>query len=501
MMAHPAWGRLTALSAVMAAAMAAVMAVAQPALALDIGGGISIGAIYSDNMTLAPSGQEDSDTIFRADPSIYIASVGRRHDFRLDYTLEALRYQDRSDTSAYSQGNVTLDVGIIPEHLFLNSSASIAQVVIDPEAPFSNSNLPEINNRTDAIRYQAGPQWRQDFLGTSLNLRYDVGRVDYDDETLQDSDFQTMQTDWTGPEKAHGLTWAVHHEYLKYEYDFSPSAERQLAELSLIYEMNGGWAPFVSGGMESDVHDRTSADLEDGIWRAGLRRRTDRTFFEAYGGERSFGSSWGASFQRQYSARSGDILRISYDETPRTDEDLGTTMSRPVEPTVGSGPDDTTPTGPPTPVIPSPTLPPNTHAPGTGRYYLEKRANFLLAKAFNRNSVSLNLFYSNEETLDEGPAQDSDDTRQTGASFVWVYNIGARTHSTLDGYYAKRRFSRVLAEDDKDDLFRVRLGLTYQLGAKTNLSGWVGREERSGSDVGTNNYTENQVGLAIGRTF
>lgn len=493
MATHLAWGRL--------AAVAATVAIAQPALALDIGGGISIGAIYSDNVTLAPSGQEDGDTIFRADPSIFIASVGRLHDFRLDYTLEALHYQDRSDSSAYSQGNAKLDLSLVPEHLFLNSTASIAQVVINPEAPFSNSNLPEINNRTDAVRYQVGPQWRQDFLGTSLNVRYDVGRVNYDDKTLQDSDYQTLQSDWTGPDKAHGLTWAVHHEYEKYDYDFSPSAERQLAELSLILEMDGGWAPFVSGGMESDIHDRTSASLEDGIWRAGLRRKTERTFFEAYAGERSFGSSWGASFQRQYTARSGDILRLSYSETPRTNEDLSGTLSQPVAPAAGTQPDGTASPEPPAPVIPTPVVPPDANGPGTGRYYLDKRAEFLLAKAFSRNSVSLNVFYSDEETLDQGPAQDSDDTRQAGASLVWVYNIGVRTRSTVDGYYARRRFSRVLGPEDSDDLVRTRLTLTYQLGARTDINGWVAREERSGSDIGTNNYTENQVGLAIGRTF
>ncbi|MEZ5566610.1 MAG: hypothetical protein R3F24_14375 [Gammaproteobacteria bacterium] len=232
----------------------------QPALAVDIGGRVSVGAIYSDNVTLAPKGLEDGDTIFRADPSIFIASVGRRYDFRLDYTLEAFYYVDQPDsTSIFNQGDVNLDLGIIPEHLFLNTSASIAQVVVDPKQPFSNTNLPQINNRSDAVRYQFGPELRQDFLGTSLNIRYDVGRVNYDDETLQDGDFQVLNSDWTGPDKERGLTWAVHHEYLKYDYDISPSAERQLAELTLILQIGNGWAPFVSGGMESDVYDRTNA--------------------------------------------------------------------------------------------------------------------------------------------------------------------------------------------------------------------------------------------------
>ncbi|MEZ5566611.1 MAG: hypothetical protein R3F24_14380 [Gammaproteobacteria bacterium] len=151
--------------------------------------------------------------------------------------------------------------------------------------------------------------------------------------------------------------------------------------------------------------------------------------------------------------------------------------------------------------MPPPTVPPDLNGPGTGEYYLQKRADFLLAKAFNRNNVSLNLFYSDEVTLDETVPTDGDHTRQTGLSAVWVYSIGARTRTILDGYYAKRKFSRVSAAEEKDNLFRLRLGLSYQLGERTDLTGWVSREERSGSEVEFSNYTENQVGLAIGRTF
>ncbi|MEQ1800512.1 MAG: TIGR03016 family PEP-CTERM system-associated outer membrane protein [Gammaproteobacteria bacterium] len=461
---------------------------------MDVTGAVSVGVIYSDNVTLESDGFEEDDFVYRADPSIAISSIGRRYDFRLDYTLEALYYQDQPDsTQVYNQGDATLDIEVLEEHLFVNTLASISQVVVDPEQPFSFTNVPQSNNRSDATRFRIGPEWRQDILGSSLNVRYDIGQVNYDDETVQDGHYQDLNTDWTGPEKDRGLTWAVRHEYRNYDYEDSEDAKRQLAELSLIYELSGGWAPFVSAGMESDVEDRTDASLQDGIWRAGLRRETARTAFEAYAGERSFGSSWGASFQRQYSAESGDILRISYAETPSTNEELDSTL------TVPGSPSGTTP--PPGPAVPPTTVPPDVTAPGSGRFYLEKRGDVVLARSFNRNAVSLNLFYEDDETLSEDTPADSDNTRQTGLSLIWVYEFGARTQALLDGFYANREFSRVGAPDDDDDLFRFRLGLTYQVGVRTALSGWIAREERSGSDTESNNYTENQVGLSVGRTF
>ena len=462
------------------------------ASALEVGGRVTVGAIYSDNITLAPEGAEDGDIVYRADPTIEITATGSRYDFDLEYTLEALWYQDQPDsTEAFSQGNTSLDIEIIDEHLFLNSLASISQAVIDPEQPFASSNVPQIGNRTDAIRYQTGPEWRQDILGASLVVTYDIGRVQYSDDLLQDGDYQNLDTNLTGPEKDRGLTWEIHHEYRNYDYEISPNARRQLAELSLVYHLRGGWAPFASAGMESDVEDRSSASLEDGIWRAGLRRDTARNSFEAFVGERSFGSSWGARFQPQYGADSGDYLRIAYRETPRTNEELDATLEKPV--TDGTGIPPVTP--------PPPVVPPDVVAPGTGQYYLSKRGDLVLARTFNRSALSANLFYEDTETLDQDTPADSDNTRQTGLALLWSYQLGARTQASIDGYYANREFSRVGDPDDEDDIVRARAALTYLLGSRTSVSAFVGYEDRSGSDVATNNYTENQVGLFLGRTF
>lgn len=468
------------------------LAAATGARGVDITGAVSAGAIYSDNINLAPDGQEDGDLVYRVDPSIAVSSIGTRYTFNLDYTLEALFYQDQADSEEiYHQGTATLDLALIEETLFLNTLAAISQVVVDPEQPFSQSNITQISNRADATRYQVGPQWKQDIYGTALDVRYDVGHVDYDDDLLQDGDYTKFRTDWTGPEKERGLTWDLHHEYVEYDYEISPEAVRQLAEARLVYELGSGWAPFVSAGLESDVKDRTDASLEDGIWRAGVRRQTARTNFEAFVGDRSFGSTWGARLERQYGADTGDIFRIAYRETPRTSEELDATLEKPV----------TAPGTPPPPVPPLPGVPPDPVAPGTGQFYLSKRGDLLLARTFGRSAASVNVFYEDTENLEDATPEDSDDTRQTGVALLWTYDIGPRTEAGLDGYFVARDFSRVAGEDDGDNLLAIRARLTYALGARTALVGYVGREERSGSEEPASNYTENQVGISVSRTF
>lgn len=476
--------------------VAGILLLAGPAQAVEVSGRLSLGTVYSDNINLAPSGQEDSGFVYLGEPSIAIAATGSRYEFRLDYTLQAFYYQDQPDsTAAYSQGTTSLELEVLEEHLFLNSEAGVDQVVVDPAQPFSFSNIPQIGNRSNATRYQTGPEWCQDIFGSSLDITTAIGRVDYGDDTLQDTDYQSIETDWTGPEKDRGLGWSLHHEYQAFGYEVSPDAKRQLLELSLFFNLPGGWAPFATGGLESDVNDRTDASLQDGIWSAGLRRNTARSSFEASAGERSFGSTWSARLQYQYGGDSGDYFRLAYAESPQTTERIDNSLAFP-------------PTDPRAPLPPpGPLVPPGLNGPGTGTYYLQKHGELVLARTFNRNSVSLNVFYDETKNFPQDGVTAPNRTEDKGASLLWTYKLGSRTHVTIEAYGANRDFYGVVTLDtpeaDSSTYLRGKLTGTYQIGERTDLSGWVAREQVRGSvtDNGANNYTENQVGLMVGRSF
>src|SRR5690606_31547766 len=155
--------------------------------ALDIQARVSAATIYSDNVTLAPKGEEDGDFALRADPSVVITSTGARYDFALDYTLEAYYFKDQDDsTSVFHQGKSTLDIALMPEHLNLISLAMIDQVIKDPSGTVSFGNLPITGNRTEATRLEIMPRWQQDILGSEFVASYSLGRYDYDDSDLQD---------------------------------------------------------------------------------------------------------------------------------------------------------------------------------------------------------------------------------------------------------------------------------------------------------------------------
>jgi hypothetical protein len=471
-------------------AAAGILLLTIPVHAADVSGRLSLGTIYSDNLSLAPSGEEDGGMVYLAEPNIVIAATGRRYDFQLDYTLQALYYPDQPDTNeAYSQGTTSLELELIEEHLFLNSQAGVDQVVIDPAQPFSFGNIPQIGNRSNATRYQTGPEWRQEILGSTLDITTAIGQINYGDADLQDANYQSIDTNWEGPEKDRGLSWSVHHAYQSYSYEVSPDAKLQLLEFSLFYNMPDGWAPFATGGRESDVFDRSSAALTDNIWSVGVRKSSPRSEFEASAGERSFGSTWSASFRYQYGGDSGDFFRIGYEESPQTTESIDNSLAFP----------PTDPGAPPPP--PGPVVPPGLNGPGTGTYYLRKHGTLVVARTFNRNIVSLNAFYDQTKNIPQDGVSAPDRTEEKGASLLWTYKVGSRTDVTVEAYGANRDFNQGTPQADSDTHLRSRLTGKYRIGERTDVSAWVGRDQVRGSDTESNNYTENQVGLMVGRNF
>ncbi len=52
-------------------------------------------------------------------------------------------------------------------------------------------------------------------------------------------------------------------------------------------------------GKESSFLNIEDDSLQDTIWRAGVRRKTAASSFEAFYGDRSFGNVWGLSYDQQ----------------------------------------------------------------------------------------------------------------------------------------------------------------------------------------------------------
>lgn len=459
--------------------------------AMDANLGVAFSSIYTDNLQLTPT-NEDSDLVFLLDPTLNLTDTGSRYQFQLQYQMQVLYFTNQDDSnSIFNIGDANLEMELLKEHLFLGTNANIQQVTIDPTKPITFSNVPVISNRTDATTLSASPEWRQKILGNDLDLNYSFGHINYADKSLQDVDYQTIESDLVSPEKERGLSWAVHHEYFKYTYDFPPDATQQMLDLSLFWNMAGGWAPYGSIGLESNADDRTDPSLKDGIWAVGVRRSVERLKFDVSFGKRSFGNTWAASMEKEFGSQQGNFVRLAYVETPQTAESISLTETRPkFDPQ-------------------NPVLPPGIVVPGSGDYFIEKTGTADLGLGFSRLKLSAGYFYDRTSGQQDAADNQYSETRQNGGQFRAQYALGPKTELAAWALLSYRRFEQpsgfgcgdTICTVDTDHLFRAQLAVRYDLGPRTKVGAYVQRQQQDGSEIPENNYTENEIGVSIERNF
>lgn len=460
---------------------------------------LSLTTIYSDNITLAPAGREQDDFIGIVQPGLRINAEGSRYQFALDYQLQGIFYADQADADeAYSIGQANLGLEVLPERFTLTGDARISQIVVDPQARVPNSNLPLVGNRQDVAALRLVPEWQERIFGNDLVLQATLGEILFSDDTLQDVSFLELRNSYATPERDRGVSFRLRHEYQNYDYDVI-EIRRQLAELALYLELGGGWAPFVAGGVESDFANPTNATMDVGTWQAGLRRNTERSRIELSFGERSFGSNLRVLLERRLGDDSGDFIRVSYAENPRTVEELAAVT---VPPTVDGAPPQTDPGLPPD-------LPPELLPPGTGDTFLQRRSEIAAGWTFNRVDLRFSLFNQDNDRITAGNSPDalSQETRQVGGTVVASYSLGQRFRVFGNLRIADRTFESAGVTTSADTLTTGRLGVSYDLGSRTTLSGWVGTQRRTNveadfaPDPELLGFEENQIALSVARNF
>lgn len=477
-------------------AVGAMLTVAE-AGAVEVVPRLSAGLIYSDNLFLAPQGQEQDDFITFLQPGIGISSVGQRYDFYLDYSLRSFFYADASDSNAtFSNGLTKLEVQIVPENLIVTGVAAISQTIIDPQGQIPFSNLPVTGNLQDLTELRVTPEWRQRLLSSDLRLAATVGRLAFEQEGLQDIDYLEFNNAWTGPERERGVTWALSHFYGAYDYDVV-EIKRQQVDLFLYAELGSGWAPFVSVGVESDFAEPTQSDLDYFTWSAGLRRTTERSSAEVSYGDRSFGSNLRVLVERRFGGDAGDYIQLSYSEAPQTPANVQGVQLPGQLPPVTQPPvlEPGLPRGQPPPILP----------PGVGQSFLTRRGQLVLASNFIRSSISLTVFTEDFKSVpfDTDPSEILNRNKQDGLAGTYTFRFGQRLSLRATAQVADREFETNGVVTSGDTLINGRLGLDYQLGEKTSVSTWIGtdRQQNPTGQAITREYEQNVAGILITRTF
>lgn len=252
---------------------------------------LDLSAIYTDNVTLATQGQEESDFITRIAPGISARYRGSRTEFLLDYRLEHLMYAEDSDRNAtFNLLEADFNTELVRDYFFIDADASIYQTVIDPQNPVF-SNVQVTDNLTDANTAGISPYLLFPiFTVAQSELRYRYQYLDYDDETLSDTETQQIYFIARNLQRSRRFSWSMVYDKVRLEYrDAENGFYDEDAYLELNYRTTPNFALLGSVGQQKIEYFNVInvEDLSDSYWYAGfIWDFTRRTTLELRGGER-----------------------------------------------------------------------------------------------------------------------------------------------------------------------------------------------------------------------
>jgi uncharacterized protein (PEP-CTERM system associated) len=164
---------------------------------------------FTSNAKLAPPGDEEADFATVVSPGVDIHRDGPRLIFDLGYKLDGIVYAKNSDMDEIRHqlrfdGRGT----VVPEMLFLDADAAIAQEPKSSQQPTSGSALTASTNQTSVYAYRVSP-FLNNHLGTFADseLRYTFSQVYGND--LPNSTFHSIDGSLVSGSQFPRFVWSL----------------------------------------------------------------------------------------------------------------------------------------------------------------------------------------------------------------------------------------------------------------------------------------------------
>ncbi len=169
----------------------------------------------TDNVTLAPQGQEESDAVTEINPIISMRGTGRRLNLNLNYRLQSLFYaQDSDRNDVRHQLGATANVELVKERFFIEAAASVRQANIFNTGRVARDNVTVTGNRSDVASASIEPIWRERWGGyADTELRYRTQAFRADTDNIADSNFDEVNLTAQNGRRSTQLTWNIDAQY------------------------------------------------------------------------------------------------------------------------------------------------------------------------------------------------------------------------------------------------------------------------------------------------
>ncbi len=454
-----------------------------------------LGQAFTDNVTLAPKGSEESEWITRIKPGIQLDHDGQGLDYNIDYSLEGLLYTNDSDRNgAYSNLASNALLNIAGEQLKLRAQGAITQVNVAPDRPVTDSNIFATENRTDANIWSVGPELKRPFIGQSeINAHYLYGEVIYDDPNVRDATRQTAravlkQSDQSVSPLSYELVW----DFDQIDYQNTRNdIEVQELYLQVGYRVLPALRLTATGGLDSNFEDPTNSSLSEPRWEAGFDSEFGDNLFSAGIGGRFFGTTYRVSWTRIFDNRQ---FKLAYNEQPATTDFIAFRQ-------IPTGNPDDEPVPPPSGI----------ERPGSVSRFIRRRGDATFDWTGFKSSLQIIAVWENREDVTPLPAGSgftlNPDEKSWGASMEYRYLLGNKTTMSANAAWRKREYAVVdpgsgsFIRLENDTIVRVLGRIDYVVGQRTNIGFQLRLDRRDGTTDGLQDYSQFLALVDLSRTF
>lgn len=447
----------------------------QPAFSIDwqISPRVTVGVSHSDNVHLATAGNEVSDQVLQVTPGVAASYTGPRFEADIDYQGQVLQYRDDSNLNeVYHQLDAEATGWLVPESFSLDGLISVRQQIIDRTAPIPTSTISGAGNLTDETTAYLSPRWQILFSDrVRADIRYAISEIDYDDDSLSESNQKAFAAVLESIQQADRLYWAA--KYRKSEVDFENQEEVSFEHTTLetgIPIANRTSLVLLVGYEENNFRLSNGNDApDDRLWMVGVRtQRADRYEFELLAGNRVFGDTYSFRWMQRGRQWSTEAM-YTEDYVTYADARLE------IDPSAAE-----------------------TILPGTGlsgvapEVYLRERAQ--LGATLERPKTTLRV-----AMYDENRHYQTTNNQESlkGIELMLNWRVGTRTSFIISGGTQENQLAGTNATDD---LKQMRLGVQRRIGPRVVANFNVGRTDQTSTDS-TREYVENTATLSATIAF
>ena len=473
----------------------------------------------TNNVALAPPGQEEADLVLGLSLPLGVRRAGPRARFLAEYTPTVYLYARNKD-SDYLQNNLRsfLSLEAVDDFFFIDATANSSPIYVSPFLPRPESGSSITQNRTQQTALGLSPYIRnRTSTGWTYQLRNDNFWNGYSDPALAGGLASRIFAAIESPPTR------VNYEF-DYTYVYTRNGDPPIAYYEQVVRfrpaLRATRTVTVSARLGYESNDYATSQYSGPVYGAGIdwtpnpRTRVDgflehRFFGAAYGlnlSERTRRTVWRLRGMRGPST----IVEKPLSQRPAMIADLldDASRARISDPIQGQGEQAIkqflNSAGPPL----SLTRPYGFYA---DQVYLSNQWTGSVALLGRRNTVELSLFWQQNEPITTrgitsaaaaGLAQFSPQFSQQGFTLSFSHRLSEFTSLTLT---ANRIYSQLTGPNatlapsqDKSIQDTVRLGLTHRLGAKTDGSIAL---RRSNFDSVIHPYQELAVLAALAHSF